>query len=143
MIYKKYKLIMVSLKGQNQEDPKKLIKNPNPPDEKGSPAFWEFAENDSSMIGEGYHLYVVSDKGNIFQLNNFLVLNNNLKKIIATTDRSLGLPLIPNLYIKKFVEEYNKENKIEEIFVGYEEDKGEIKLKLHANNKINIKPEIF
>ena len=30
------------------------------------------------------------------------------KKIIATTDSSLGLPQIPELFIKKFIEEYNK-----------------------------------
>jgi len=84
---------------------------------------------------------------------------HEIKKIIATTDSnfsSLNLPSIPQSFILKYVNEYNKGNKIEEVIVEYidngEEDwigdnhNGEpfwnekIELKLNPDNTINIKP---
>lgn len=85
------------------------------------------------------------------------------KKIVATTDSSLSvqinkpekisnrifeqLPSIPQSFIDRFVSEYNKGNKIEEVMVEYEHVdtefvgyalSGDI-LKLNPDNTINIK----
>ena len=98
---------------------------------------------------------------------------DNCKKIIATTDSSLELepyqghyegidctnyfPSIPQQFIDKYVSEYNKGNKIEEVMVeyyptwvdvpGYPKPFKEAKLedailtlKLNPGNYINIKP---
>lgn len=43
-----------------------------------------------------------------------------LRKIIATTDNSLGLPQPSQSFIEKYVEEYNKGNIITEVMVEYE-----------------------
>ena len=48
------------------------------------------------------------------------VNNNGCKKIIATTDVSLGLPQPSKQFIQKFVEEYNKGNIITDVLVEYE-----------------------
>lgn len=42
------------------------------------------------------------------------------KKIIATTDTSLGLPQLPQQFLEKYIEEYNKGNRIEEVMIEYE-----------------------
>lgn len=81
---------------------------------------------------------------------------NELKciKIIATTDCSLSIPLIPQSFINKYVNEYNKGNKIEKCMVEYQMYNRSIpftynsdpdssyvhyELKLNPNNTINIK----
>lgn len=43
------------------------------------------------------------------------------KKVIATTNNSLNLPFIPQSFIIKYIEEYNKGNKIQWVMVDYEE----------------------
>lgn len=43
------------------------------------------------------------------------------KKIIATTDNSLGLPQPSQSFIKKYIEDYNSDNVIENVLVEYEE----------------------
>ena len=45
--------------------------------------------------------------------------NQTFKKIIATTDASLGLPQPSQQFIEEFVEEYNKGNTIEWVDVEY------------------------
>ena len=42
-------------------------------------------------------------------------------KITASTDPTLKLPQIPIEFINKYISEYNKGNKIEEVLVGYDE----------------------
>ena len=96
------------------------------------------------------------------------------KKIIATTDTSLisineqyfdvnksrksavleqkTLPKIPQRFIKKFIEEYNKGNQIEEIFVEYVQElsissngqfiEEEAYLKINSDNTISIRNKI-
>ena len=44
----------------------------------------------------------------------------NCKKIIATTDVSLGLPQPSQQFIQKYIEEYNKGNVITDVLVEYE-----------------------
>ncbi len=44
------------------------------------------------------------------------------KKIIATTDKSLNLPQIPEWFIEYLIEQYNKSNKITYVNVEYETD---------------------
>lgn len=89
------------------------------------------------------------------------------KKIIATTDTSLSiitkislkvnniihscdrydkLPQIPQQFIEKYIEEYNKGNAIKEVLVKYEEEPTDdgnsikyIELLINPNNTINIK----
>lgn len=110
------------------------------------------------------HLYIISNdeiKEGIFYLN--LISNeilksdfdinyeqNHYKKIIASTDKSLNLPLISEGFIKKYVELQGKIDKVmvefEEIsvFPGYVEGEGfpksyrENQLKLRKDNTIII-----
>lgn len=49
-------------------------------------------------------------------------LGHYCKKVIATTDKSLNLPLIPLLYLEKYVELYNSGIKNDMISVGYIEE---------------------
>jgi hypothetical protein len=106
--------------------------------------------------GVPHHLYFLSDeeikKGDWiydiydgivkveheYQLSNIMVFRKDCKKIIVTTDKTLGLsdvgkagysvdefyPVLPQpsqSFIKHFVEEYNKDNVITEVEVEYEE----------------------
>ena len=48
--------------------------------------------------------------------------NQTFKKIIATTDSSLGLPQPSKQFIQKYIEEYNKGNVITDVLVEYESD---------------------
>ena len=51
----------------------------------------------------------------------YIAINKNgCKKIIATTDVSLGLPQPSKQFIQKYIEEYNKGNIITEVMVEYE-----------------------
>lgn len=86
------------------------------------------------------HLYITSDEeikeGDWFlsMFSNHILYNvksdNNddypnvsgYKKIIATTNKSLGLPEPSIGFIKKFIERYNAGNPITEVTVDYEED---------------------
>lgn len=73
------------------------------------------------------------------------------KKIISSTDESLGLPKPSDSFISKYIEEYNKGNTITNIWVEYEdqgyydaidEDKTWVEnwqLKVDSNNTITIK----
>ena len=46
--------------------------------------------------------------------------NQTFKKIIATTDASLGLPQPSQQFIEKYIEEYNKGNVITDVLVEYQ-----------------------
>ena len=51
----------------------------------------------------------------------YIAINKNgCKKIIATTDVSLGLPQPSEQFIQKYIEEYNKGNIITDVLVEYE-----------------------
>ena len=128
---------------------------------------------DSSVLIQ--HLYILSDdeikEGDwiltsankvVIALNIHEKLPNDAKKVIATTDSSLRIlkshaihevgdvikvPLIPQSFIEKYVSEYNKGNKIEEVMVEYEDEltpnrqlssKNRIP-KINPDNTINIK----
>lgn len=81
-----------------------------------------------------YYLYITSDKeikegdwGTDGKDVNQCTKNNiwnfkqaEVEKIIATTNPSLGLPLIPESFIKHYTSEYNKGNRIEKVNVEYE-----------------------
>lgn len=49
------------------------------------------------------------------------VLNNGLCKVISSTDTILNLPQLPQQFIEKYIEEYNKGNVITEVMVEYNE----------------------
>lgn len=124
-------------------------------------------------IKEGDWCIMLDSFGNVFsnprQYTNpeTQFLNKGLRKIIATTDSSLRigklevggkiehLPQIPQSFIEKFVEKYNKGDIITEVMVEYilnHEDFDDIiekvwdndyKLKINVkDNTINIKPII-
>lgn len=118
-----------------------------------------FDYKENSIIKPKY-LYITSDeeiKEDNYGLSalNEVVLIGKLydkslyKKIIATTDISLGLPLISQQFIEKYIEEYNKGNvitkvKVEEecigyypVYIGYIDVYG---IKVNPDNTINIKP---
>lgn len=101
-------------------------------------------------------------------------INNTYKKVIVTTDSSLSLdstgfvtfnlntnktsllPQIPQQFIEHYINEYNKDNQIENVMVDYEEERYSTfsgqnnsesskdvwtnKLKINSDNTINIKP---
>ena len=87
---------------------------------------------------EYQHLYIISDdeikennthfynphSGQLHISGNhtdYIAINKNgCKKIIATTDVSLGLHQPSQQFIQKFVEEYNKGNIITDVLVEYE-----------------------
>lgn len=65
---------------------------------------------------------VTSDKDFLELPNRFIeVLVSDCKKITATTNSSLNLPQIPQQFIEKFIEEYNKGNVIKKVEVEYNE----------------------
>lgn len=74
--------------------------------------------------------------------------NEEFKKVIATTDSSLDLPQPSKQFIQKYIEEYNKGNKIGKVLVEYSETcincttEGEncSTLKIDSHNCITIKP---
>jgi hypothetical protein len=82
------------------------------------------------------HLYIISDdeikEGDwcIDTINNILFMSdgnlklhkNTDKKIIATTDTSLGLPQPSQQFIEKYIESYNKGEVITDVLVEYEAD---------------------
>ena len=93
------------------------------------------------------HLYIISDdeikennthfynpySGQLHISGNhtdYIAINKNgCKKIIATTDVSLGLPQPSQQFIQKYIEGYNKGNVITDVLVEYQTDfKSETKL---------------
>jgi hypothetical protein len=92
------------------------------------------------IMGEAYHLYIISGdeikKGDfyiypnqncVWHNNEGTVPNKDARKIIATTDELICnrvnqdiLPQPSKSFIEKYVQEYNKGNKIEDVMVEYE-----------------------
>ena len=134
--------------------------------------FWHDKPIISTKIGNG-ELYITSDEeikegeygldirdNKIFKCER--VLSNHYeqgvlqfqksycKKIIAITDTSLGLPQLPQQFIEKYIEEYNKGNVITKVMVEYVQvpnsvfiqvlEAPYIQLKINSDNTINIKP---
>ena len=78
------------------------------------------------------HLYVLSDdeikEGDwCYDLKNNCILQAKssyegmrIKKIIATTDTTLGLPQPSRQFIEKYIEEYNRGNIITDVLIEYE-----------------------
>ena len=97
-----------------------------------------FRSIDGTSTPNPQHLYIISDdeikennthfynphSGQLHISGNhtdYIAINKNgCKKIIATTDVSLGLPQPSQQFIQKFIEEYNKGNVITEVMVEYE-----------------------
>lgn len=122
-------------------------------------------------IKVGNWIYRYEDK-KVFQSKSYFSEGNPLKKglitkIIATTDKSITingydsldedavvncyLPQIPQQFIEKWIEEYNKGNQIEEIFVEYVQELSidsnkhlieEAYLKINSDNTISIRNKI-
>jgi len=71
--------------------------------------------------------------------------NGKFKKVISSTDPSLGLPLISNLFINEFVVASDSQNHINTVDVEYDFDYSAIPdqvtefLKINPNNTISIK----
>ncbi len=146
---KKHELIMLpSSKGN-------LYKVPN---HKGLFIMTETETNNTTYT---QHLYILSDDeikerdwcynsklpSKIYQFGKGIA-DKESKKIIATTDSSLNLPLISSVdskvffsFIHYFISEYNKGNIITEVKVEYEEPIhlfSTPKLKINQDNTINI-----
>lgn len=117
-------------------------------------------ENGNSVALRSYqHLYITSDKddeeikerdycidsGELFgPYERVDILIKPSYKIIASTDPSLGLPLIPQQFINAFIEQYNEGNVIKETLVEYkeyekDEEWSELRLKVNPDGVINIK----
>ncbi len=115
--------------------------------------------------GINQHLYLLSNekiKEGDWYINNSVIFraddkfdegnnpnqNKNNKKIIATTDKSLGLPEPSPQFIEEYIEEWNKGNKIIKVMVDYVLDINSYKgsaclkdcyiLKVDKNNYITI-----
>lgn len=103
----------------------------------------------SSRFQQPVHYYIVSDdeikEGDwiMSQPNSYPLHNisggfqeypdtNGCKKIIASTDKLLGLPQPSESFRQKYVEKYNKGNKIREVMVEYYYDDIEV----YKNEKI-------
>lgn len=139
------------------------------------------------LIGSPHHLYILSDEeikegdwyldisliNSLFiiprqALSNIKRIDKNCKKIIATTDQSIGvvkytegghvinagqkilLPEIPQQFIEYYINEYNKGNELKEVEVEYinngDIDFGygiEYIIRYNSDNTINIKPTLI
>lgn len=84
--------------------------------------FMYIVNQDKLQIGDWYIWHnnnqVCKVEGELHILNNH-IMNKQISKIIASTDKSLGLPSIPNHFIKQYVDLYNKQYVIEEVIVEY------------------------
>lgn len=100
-----------------------------------------------SIYCKSHHLYILSNdeikEGDMVmricdnlihkQHSDLTVLNNLakeglFKKAIASTDKSLNLPQPSQQFIEKYISEYNKNNKIEEIMVEYKDNMDTFKI---------------
>lgn len=74
-------------------------------------------------------------------VNGFCSKPSVCKKIIATTEKSLNLPKIPQFFIENFVKEYNTGNVIKEVSVKYETKLERVFS--HSGNRIQEKSDPF
>ena len=108
--------------------------------------------NSNDYIGINQHLYIISDdeikEGDYYIIDDIpeLLKNNGLKfiddyckKVIATTDTSLGLPQPSKQFIEKYIEEYNKGNIITDVLVEYEYLLDDRAVLPYWNLKVNTK----
>lgn len=127
------------------------------------------------LVYQPQHLYMLSDEkikegdyiyteiplpgkpeSSVSRCTNIKTFNpEGWKKIIATTDESLGLPKPSDSFINKHIEEYNKGNQITNVLVEYENkwngkeyvdeqdaygyDKFKLQLKVDSDNTVTIK----
>ena len=96
--------------------------------------FWNLYIISDDEIKKGDYVYVACSEVNVYEIrqiteyyNGQFLFNdksqidmNYCKKIIATTDVSLGLPQPSQQFIQKYIEEYNKGNIITDVLVEYE-----------------------
>ena len=88
-----------------------------------------------------------SPMGIVSRYNGIEKLPSNWRKIIATTDESLGLPQLSQQFIEKYIEEYNKGNQITEVLVEVEDYWVNVaysmdvayRLKVDSQNQITIR----
>ena len=73
-------------------------------------------------IKESDHYLKPNDNSVWIRSKNSNIITIGSKKIIATTDESLGLPQLSQQFIEKYIEEYNKGNIISEGLVEVEVD---------------------
>ena len=78
-----------------------------------------------------------------YKCKHLYILFKESKSIIAVTDSSFDLPSIPQSFIERYVEEYNKGNIIEDVMVEYDHnlpEYGGVMPRVSAtDNTINIK----
>jgi len=79
----------------------------------------EIQEEDYVVLGDGKTLKRMYTKDVLDWANSY---SSATKKIIASTDTSLGLPSPSEDFILKYVEMYNKNTPITEVMVEYEEE---------------------
>ena len=79
----------------------------------------EIKEEDYVVLGDGKTLKRMYTKDVLDWANSY---SSATKKIIASTDTSLGLPSPSEDFILKFIAEYNKNTPITEVMVEYEEE---------------------
>ncbi len=96
-----------------------------------------------SGLSKPQHLYIVSDEkvreGDYCKSNPFPICGNieilhcsgsgvkqanidNCKKIIATTDKTLCLPIIPDQFLANYIKSYNEGNQINEVELEMEDN---------------------
>jgi hypothetical protein len=78
----------------------------------------------------------------IFKHENHFPINIGQRKIIATTNKSLGLPQPSLSFIEKYVEEYNKGNIITEVLVEYVEIDGYGNIENHQTHYRELIPKV-
>lgn len=142
-----------------------------------NPSYLRFLESgfkdDSYSSNDNQHLYFLSDDeikerdyayhkldGKVIQITNKDLLNGDIRRygyklVIASTDKSLGLPQPSKEWIEYYISEHNKGNIITEVMVeygiDYEKEANQnsseggvsyeyFSLKVNSDNTINLKP---
>ena len=89
-------------------------------------------------IKEGDY-YIIDDIPELLKNNGLKFIDDYCKKVIATTDTSLGLPQPSKQFIEKYIEEYNKGNIITDVLVEYEYLLDDRAVLPYWNLKVNTK----
>lgn len=102
-------------------------------------------EFNNKSIEQVYH---TTPKGLMIDIG-YQLMANRCKKVIASTDTSLGLSQLSEGFIQKYIKRYNEGNPITHVMVEYEEEqifkygekiRSEFTLKLDKQNCISIFP---
>lgn len=88
------------------------------------------------ILGETFYLLCDDKKKR-------LVANNDCKKVIASSDKTLGLPIISESYVDKFILEYNKGNRITRIQIETPDESELIDIKIIEPKESWSKNEII